>query len=228
MPRLPRAQLERGFFHVLNRGNHRQMLFRRGEEYAMFLEIVSQATAKFKVELWGYCLMGNHWHMVVEVEAMRELSRWMHWISNRHVRLVHRENRSLEGGHIYQGRFKSFPIQDESYLYNVLLYVEANPLRAKLVARAEQWPWSSLSKATIREGLVEVARPKLAPWDRGEHWLEAVNQPLSVAHLDGLRQSVVRGTPQGQPQWIADLASSCGLESTVRPRGRPRQLVAKE
>src|ERR1039458_10229841 len=125
MPRLARGHLERGFFHVLNRGNHRQMLFRQPEEYAVFLQIVSQATAKFKVDLWGYCLMGNHWHLVVEVEAMGHLSRWMHWICNRHVRLVHRENRSLGGGHIYQGRYKSFPIQDESYLYNVLLYVEA-------------------------------------------------------------------------------------------------------
>ena len=62
------------------------MLFRQPEEYAIFLQIVSQATAKFKVDLWGYCLMGNHWHLVVEVEAMSELSRWMHWVCNRHVR----------------------------------------------------------------------------------------------------------------------------------------------
>jgi putative transposase len=204
------------------------MLFRQPEEYALFFDLLGQSVSKFKVKLWGYCLMGNHWHLVVEVEAMSELSRWMHWICNRHVRLVHRGNRSLGGGHIYQGRYKSFPIQDESYLYNVLRYVEANPLRAKLVARAEDWPWSSLSKATIRDGLVEVARPKLASWDRGEHWLEEVNQPLSLASLDSMRQSVVRGTPQGQPQWIADLTTTHGLESTVRARGRPRKLVSKE
>jgi len=105
--------------------------------------------------------MGNHWHLVAEVEAMSELSRWMHWICDRHVRMVHRENRSLGRGHIYQGRYKSFPIQDESYLYNVLLYVEGNPLRAKLVSRAQDWPWSSLSRAAIRNGLIEVSRPSL-------------------------------------------------------------------
>ena len=204
------------------------MLFRQPEEYAVFLQLVSQATAKFKVDLWGYCLMGNHWHLVVEVEAMSELSRWMHWICNRHVRLVHRENRSLGGGHIYQGRYKSFPVQDESYLYNVLRYVEANPLRARLVSRAEDWPWSSLSKATMRDGLVEVLRPKLAPWNREEHWLEAVNQPLSLASLDSMRQSVARGTPQGQPQWITDLTTTHGLESTVRSRGRPRKPISNE
>jgi len=204
------------------------MLFRQAEEYAVFLEIVSQATARFKVDLWGYCLMGNHWHLVVEVKDMGQLSRWMHWICNRHVRLIHRENLSLGGGHIYQGRYKSFPIQDEGYLYNVLLYVEANPLRARLVSRAQDWPWSSLSKATIHDGLVEVPRPKLAPWNREVHWLEAVNQPLSLASLDSMRQSVARGTPQGQPQWIADLTTMNGLESTVRARGRPRKPITNE
>ena len=204
------------------------MLFRQPEEYAVFLQILGQATAKFKVDLWGYCLMGNHWHLVVEVEAMSHLSRWMHWVCNRHVRLVHRENKCLGGGHIYQGRYKSFPIQDESYLYNVLLYVEANPLRAKLVARAEDWPWSSLSRARVWDGLVEVPRPKLAPGDRAQHWHEAVNQPLPLANLDSLRQSIARGTPQGQPQWIADLTAARGLESTVRSRGRPRKPISNE
>jgi len=228
MPRIARGNLERGFFHVLNRGNHRQMLFRQPEEYANFLELLSLSITKFKVKLWGYCLMGNHWHLVVEVEAVSELSRWMHWLCNRQVRLAHAKNKGLGGGHIYQGRYKSFPIQDESYMYNVMLYVEANPLRAKLVARAEDWPWSSLSQAPVYAGLVEVPRPKLAAWNRGEHWREEVNAPLSLPSLDSLRQSVARGTPQGQPQWIADLASANGMESTVRARGRPRKPISKE
>ena len=123
--------------------------------------------AKFAVTLWGYCLMSNHWHLVAEVRTSHELGRWMHWLCNRHVRLVHRDQPSLGGGHIYQGRYKSFPIQDENYLYNVLRYVEANPLRAKLVARAQEWPWSSLSTMPVRHGLMEVERPKLAPLEAG-------------------------------------------------------------
>ena len=79
------------------------------------------------------------------------------------------------------------------YLYNVLRYVETNPLRAKLVARAEDWPRSSLSTAAVRDGLVEVARPKLAAWPRGEDWHAAVNQSLALASLDSLRQSIARG-----------------------------------
>jgi len=228
MPRIARGRLDRGWFHVLNRGNHRQWLFHQPEDYAQFLQLLSDSIPKFSVTLWGYCLMGNHWHLVVEVEGMTHLSRWMHWVCNRHVRLVHRDNQSLGGGHIYQGRYKSFPIQDEGYLHNVLRYVEANPLRAKLVSRAEDWLWSSLSTAPARDGLLEVARPKLAAWERTDAWRQEVNRPFSLANLDSLRQSVVRGTPQGQPQWIADLTANHDMESTVRPRGRPRKPPIQE
>ncbi len=111
MPRIARGVVEDGYFHVLNRGNHRQMLFRRPEEFALFLDLLGQSVAKFAVELWGYCLMGNHWHLAVSVEEQEELSRWMHWLTNRHVRMVHARNAKLGGGHLYQGRYKSFPIR---------------------------------------------------------------------------------------------------------------------
>ena len=126
MPRIARGLLGGGIFHVLNRGNHRQMLFRRDEEFAAFLDLLGCSVAKFSVKLWGYCLMGNHWHLVAEVPSTTELSRWVHWLCNRQVRQMHSENVHLGGGHLYQGRYKSFPIQDESYLSNVLRYVEAN------------------------------------------------------------------------------------------------------
>jgi putative transposase len=228
MPRIARGHLEQGFFHVLNRGNHRQTLFHAPGEYGEFLELLTLSLSKFKVNLWGYCLMGNHWHMVVGVGQMSHLSRWMHWLGNKHVRTVHRRTSSLGGGHIYQGRYKSFPIQDEVYLYQVLLYVEANPLRARLVARAQDWPWSSLSQAPVYNGLVEIQRPRLAPWDRGEPWRSEVNQPLPPADLDTMRQSVVRGTPFGRSQWIDNLAKTAGMNSTVQPRGRPRKVTAEK
>ena len=111
MPRIARGVVEMGYFHLLNRGNHRQMLFRQSDDFALFLELLGQSVAKFAVELWGYCLMGNHWHLAVSVDQKDELSRWMHWLTNRHVRMVHARNARLGGGHLYQGRYKSFPVQ---------------------------------------------------------------------------------------------------------------------
>ena len=106
--------------------------------------------------------------------------------------------------------------------------MEANPLRAKLVMRAEDWPWSSLSTQSVHDGLIEVARPKLAPWPRDASWREAVNTPLPEARLDLLRRSVVRGTPFGLPEWVGQMVAESAMESTMRPRGRPRKLVGEE
>lgn len=225
MPRIARGCLERGTFHVLNRGNHRQPLFRCHDDFAVFLDLLACSVAKFEVKLYGYCLMGNHWHLVTEVATVAELSRWIHWLCNRHVRQFHSDNHALGGGHLYQGRYKSFPVQDKGYLYRVLRYVEANPLRARLVASAQDWPWSSLSNAPVRRGLVEVIRPKLAAWNRDESWLQTVNRPLPLAQLDVLRQSVVRGTPQGDAEWVTALVKQAGMEATIRPRGRPAKIT---
>ena len=226
MPRLARRHLQGGCFHVLNRGNHRQTLFARAEDYAQFLELLTGAQKRFDVALWGYCLMSNHWHLVVEVDAVDELSGWVHWICNRHVRLFHRDRRELGGGHIYQGRYKSFSVADESYMYEVLRYVEANPVRAGLVARGRDWPWSSLSRATIQRGLLPLERPRLQPWVRNAAWEAEVDQPMEAHPLMVLRQSVVRGTPFGTADWVNRMVAEQGLETTVRSRGRPRKSLS--
>ena len=192
MPRIARGALEPGIFHVLNRGNQRQTLFGQAEDFAAFLELLSASLAKVPVRLWGYCLMGNHWHLVAQVASAAELGQWLHGLCQQHARRYHQAHSALGSGHVYQGRFKSFPIQDEGYLYAVLRYVEANPLRAGLVAQAQDWPWSSLSNAPVRHGLLTVARPALAAWKRDAAWQAAVNLALNLEQLDGLRQSVAR------------------------------------
>ena len=111
--------------------------------------------------------------------------------------------------------------------YTVLRYVEANPLRSRLVARAEDWPWSSLSKKPIFDGLIEVQRPRLEPWPRGPHWLEEVNLALPAEKLQGLRLNVQRGQPLGEERWVAELTQG-KLASTVRPHGRPRKTKKTE
>ena len=210
---------------MLNRGNHRQPLFHGADDYAEFVALVAEAQSRFEVDLWGYCLMGNHWHLVAEVRQMQELSGWMHWLSTRHVRLFHRGRPQLGGGHIYQGRYKSFPIQDEAHLYDVLRYVEANPVRAGLVAHGGDWLWSSLCRKEIRQGLIPIERPKLQPWTRNADWEAHVDQPMDANRLQVIQQSVVRGTPYGAEEWVSQFVSKFGLETTVRLRGRPKKSV---
>jgi len=103
--------------------------------------------------------------------------------------------------------------------------VEGNPVRARLVKRAEDWSWSSLSSQPVFAGRVEVGRPKLGRWPQDARWRKAVNAPLEADRLDLLRRSVLRGSPSGLPHWAANFAIKMGLESTLRPRGRlPKPL----
>jgi len=141
----------------------------------------------------------------------------MHWLQNAHVRRYHRHYK--ESGHIWQGRYKSFPIQSDEHLLTVLRYVERNPVRAKLVRLAERWPWSSArmrSNPAERPGWqVEssVARP--------EPWLAHANAALTAGELESLRRSVNRGAPFGSESWVKSTVWKHGMESTIRRRGRP-------
>ena len=169
------------------------------------------------MRLLACCLMPNHFHLVLWPQAVGEVSRWMQWLMTSHVRRYHRHYCS--SGHIWQGRFKSFPIQrDAGHLLTVLRYVEANPLRAGLVGRAEDWPWSSLrwwGAADRPEWLTD------GPVDRPNDWARRVNTALSSRELERVRRSVVRGRPFGSEPWTQHAARRLGLESTLRPRGRP-------
>jgi putative transposase len=121
-------------------------------------------------------------------------------------------------GHLYQGRYTGVPVQDDGHLMVVLRYVEANPLRAGLVKRAEEWPWSSLGASdAVRESLAT----NVVRMDRVE-WLDWVNAPAGQ-ETTSLRQAIARGTPFGTADWTKRTAKDFGLEFTMRPRGRPKR-----
>ena len=142
MPRTARASLGGLTYHVLNRGNARAQVFHKPEDYQAFLDMMVQATIRIPMRILAYCLMPNHFHLALWPHLDHDLSRWMHWLLTTHVRRYLRHYRS--SGHVWQGRFKAFPIQEDEHLLVVLRYVERNPLRAGLVQRAEDWEWSIL------------------------------------------------------------------------------------
>lgn len=125
-----------------NRGNGGTIVLRKDADYAAFLALLQTAKSKYPVRVLGFCLMPNHFHLVVQPATEVALSPFMQWWMTSHVRRYHRHYRSH--GHIWQGRFKSFPIQQDAHLLTVLRYVVRNPVRAQLVESVTQWPWSSL------------------------------------------------------------------------------------
>ena len=124
-------------------------------------------------------------------------------------------------GHVYQGRFKSFPVQTDEYFYQLVRYVERNALRDNLVERAEDWKWCSLWR---RESGLAEKRVCLSDWPLPcpRHWRKYVNDAETDAELEALRRCVKRGQPFGTDQWIEETAKQLNLESTLRSRGRPR------
>jgi putative transposase len=210
------------YYHVLNRGNGKADVFHKDGDFAAFLQLMADANERLPMRILGYVLLDNHFHLVLWPRKDGDLSRWMQWLLTSHVRRYHRHYGT--SGHVWQGRFKAFPIQQDEHLLTVLRYVERNPLRANLVERAEEWAWSSLS---WRPG---GKRPEMlsdGPVTLPRNWLSLVNKPQTEVEVAAMQRSLTRGTPFGSERWIRRIADCLGLESTLRPRGRPRNQSKK-
>jgi len=210
-------------FHVLNRAVGRRTVFESTADYEGFIETVAETHRIRRMRICGYCVMPNHWHMVLWPEHDGDLSAFLQHLTNLHVKRWKRAHSEIGLGHLYQGRFKSFPIQTTDYFHAVVRYVERNPLRANLVARAEAWPWSSLGQASAACPIPLSAWPLSSRADQHRDlWIEHVNRPQTEGELAGVRASVNRGRPYGDDAWVTQAATRLDLGATMRPRGRPR------
>jgi putative transposase len=216
MPRIPRGQVGGHAYHVLNRGNGGATIFHKDGDFTAFLDLLIAAKRKFPVKVFGVCLMSNHFHLVVQPAAETTLSAFMQWWMTSHVRRYHAHYHSY--GHVWQGRFKSFPIQQDGHLLTVIRYILRNPVRARLVTRVMEWPWTSLRFPQLIDPM-PIETP--TNWN---HWLD---EPLFDHELKTLRTSVNRQQPFGSETWQATTAETLGLESTLRSRGRPFKHLAK-
>ncbi|QDV64247.1 transposase [Crateriforma conspicua] len=224
MPRQRRVDEAGGIYHALNRGNARQAIFRKEEDYQAFERTLADGLERYDVELFSYCLMPNHWHLVLRPLADGMMGRFMRWVTATHTLRHHAHYQRAGEGHLYQSRFKSFPVQDDAHFLTVCRYVERNALRAGLVRKAEAWRHGSLWR------WLQKPEPKpaiLASWPvrRASDWVSRVNQALSSKELEAVRRSVDRDRPFGDQDWTEQMADRLGLWSTIRPRGRPRKVA---
>ncbi len=204
-------------FHALNRGNQRQRIFDDGTDYQMFLRLLAEASRRFRMRVIAYCLMPNHWHLVVWPRTDDALSAFIHWLCGRHAALYRKRSATVGAGHLYQDRFKSFPVQTGSYYLNAVRYVEGNALRAGLASRCADWVWSSAFERT--SGEIEIISP--GPLALPSNWSRLVDASLPAATLQKLRVSAARERPYGDEQWTRDAADALGLERSLRGPGRP-------
>ena len=218
MPRRPRFAAGGHLFHVLNRAAGRRTIFEHDGDYLAFERLLAEAAEHVPMRLLAYVIMPNHWHLVLWPVGDDDLSAYMHWLTLAHTQRWNAVHETVGTGPLYQGRFKSFPIESDEHFYTVCRYVERNPLRANLVESAEAWRYSSLWHWHN-----ERTDVPLAPWPlpRPTSWLEHVHTVQTEAELTALRTCVTRGVPFGHSAWRRATALQLSLPATPGLRGRP-------
>lgn len=215
MPRRVLPGSEGLVYHVLNRSVRRVRLFSSAADYDAFLRVLREALAKTPTRLLAFCIMPNHWHLVIWPIA-NELPNFMHLLTMTHAKRWHRHHRTTGTGPVYQNRYHSVPVQTETHFVTVVRYVERNPVRAGLTVRAEDWAWSSVGVGCRNCDSVHLAE---WPIPRPPDWLEHVNVNMSRGELDSVRDAVRRHRPIGDEGWVTAIAARYNL--SLRGPGRP-------
>ena len=148
MGRVLRTDIGNYVYHVLNRANARVRIFDNDKDYQLFKEILVEAKEKCNMRLLAYCIMPNHWHIVVNPKKDGDLSKFMNWLTLTHTQRWHVSKKTTGQGHLYQGRYKSFLCQNDNHFLVLVRYVERNALRANLVSSAEEWKCNEKKKVS--------------------------------------------------------------------------------
>jgi putative transposase len=199
-------------YHIVNRGNDRKTVFRQDFDYITFIELLAGGARTFEVSIFGYCLMPNHFHLLVEPRVEGALSAFMERVTGRYACAFRRQTGTVGHGHVFQRRFWNAAIYDDLAFLSVLRYIEANPVRASLASEADLWPWTSFTDRATRAR--KILSPLPLPLPR--HWSELVNAKQSEPTLGWIRSELTRtaGRPpasakMGQPP-SGDVVQNCG------------------
>lgn len=184
MARQPRILPPGCVVHVVNRGNERRRLFERPAEYDDFLCLIERTAARRPIKLLAYALMPNHWHLILWPDLSSDLSKFLHLLTTGHAARFRHLTATAGLGHVYQGRYYSSVVKDDAEYVSTLRYVEANPVRAKLVRRAEQWPWTSLVERLDVPRLIVDGPLALPP---GPEWMALVNESSQSTQVEADR-----------------------------------------
>jgi len=199
MGRKHRSSASGYYCHVINRASGKAPMFTRPRDYRAFLDILREGLDQYPVPLISFCVMSNHWHLVMGPTGTPSLSRLMHWVETTHAVRFHTHRRTVGEGPIYQGRYKAHLIEEAGGLVRTCRYVERNALTAGLVKRAQDWPWGSLAERRRIEPVLPLTG---ADFLSSEAWIHLVNAPMTTREL-ALRP--LWGTPiAGRPRQEAE------------------------
>lgn len=225
MPRMARVAVGNIVYHAINRSNGRVCIFSNDSEYIHFESLLKEAKELTGMRILAYCIMPNHFHLVLYPRENGEMGEFMRWLTTTHVRQRRVFTKSVGFGHLYQGSYKSFPVEKDKYLVDLIRYVEQNPLRAGLVKKAQDWKWSSLYKREKEQSKNKsecLLHP--LPTELGTDYLKSINE-IYKEKLSKLRYSVNKSAPYGSSAWTDDMVERYNLINTLRPPGRPKKKL---
>lgn len=183
MPRTARKLADRAYYHIINRGNNKQTIFRTRLDFLVFLALLKEAKRRYPLSLLGFCLMPNHFHLVIYAREAEHVRAFIHWAMTCFAHYYHEKNKT--SGHLWQGRFKSFLIEQEEYLIIALRYVENNPVRAGMVRSSRDWEWSSIKHHCLRSYDEFIDPP---PFTVPNDWPDLVDMPLTLKEFEAIKK----------------------------------------
>jgi putative transposase len=218
MGRVPRIDVGGEIYHIINRANARLQIFFKEEDYQLFESILEDGVKKYDMRVLAYCIMPNHFHLILQPRKDGDLQKFMQWLTLTHTQRWHVQNKTIGSGSLYQGRYKSFLIQQDQHLLTVIRYIERNPLRAKLVTNIQNWKYSSAyQRLYVPNSSVVSSSPISLP----KKYLQFLQLPLTATELDVARNAVNKGKPFGSDEWSDTMIDRHKLSMTARGRGRP-------
>jgi putative transposase len=225
MARLPRLSLPGYPHHVILRGNNRQAIFSCPADYQTLLDLIEEHAGKSGVAVHAYVLMSNHVHLLVTPEAADSLPRMMQAVGRRYVRYFN--DRQGRSGTLWEGRYRSTPIQTETYLLACMAYIDLNPVRAGLVAEARDYPWSSHGHYVgLRSDRLITPHPLVwtlgnTPFAREAAYAEMVRVGVSASQQAALTESALRGWALGDAGFLTDMQKKTERRVVKTRVGRP-------
>lgn len=227
MPRTARIVLAGYPHHVVQRGHNRKTVFARERDYTRYLENLEELKEKYQVRVFAYCLMTNHVHLLLQPdEQASALGQLMKALAGRATR--YRNMRQKRTGTLWEGRYRSSPVQSDQYLMACCRYIELNPVRAAMVEAPESYRWSSCRQHL---GLCESRWIDLDPvyqglgatdGERAARYRQLLGRQPSVETQRTIRQALQRGQLTGNAQFVDEVDATIGRRVTARGPGRPR------
>jgi REP-associated tyrosine transposase len=228
MPRSPRLILPNYPHHIIQRGHNRQTVFAGEDDYRYYLDNLAEWKERLECKVYAFCLMTNHVHLVVEPgEDSESLGRLMKRVAGRQTRFVNR----LEGrsGTLWEGRFKSSPVDTNNYLLACCRYVELNPVFAGMCTDPAEYPWSSCSSKTVFKKYAWLDEDPLygdlgaTEQERRQKYLEFLSQSISVEEKEIILTAVQRGQLTGRSRFVEEVEERLCRRVELRGQGRPRK-----